>query len=182
MKVYFVPRIRALVTNESPEEMMAKTTARLGVDKPWARITDFLSRFLPGDRPEIEIVAVDCVPSAQNRLKIYFRTNLLSYAHMEYFLTLGGTLSSTELSAGLHKARELWDTLTADGTPAGSRFFPSGLIYYELRQKRDNPSSKVYLPVRRYLPDDLAISKALEGLDSRLSDSIPYSRFTQTVL
>ena len=164
---------------------MTRVTSRLGLEKPWAKITHFLSRFLPGDRPEVEIVAVDCVPGAKNRLKIYFRTDILSYSHMEYFLTLAGALSS-DVSAGLHNARFLWAAMTAGGTSAQpSRYFRSGLIYYELRQDRDNPSSKVYLPVRRYLPDDLAISKSIENLASHLSGfsiTNPYSRFTQTVL
>ncbi|KAF7329012.1 Pyr-redox-2 domain-containing protein [Mycena venus] len=178
MKVYFMPRIRALVTEESPEEMLTRTTSRLGLEKPWQKIEHFLSRFLPGDRPEIDIVAVDCVPGAKNRLKIYIRTDILSYSHLECFLTLGGTLPSADVSAGLRNARLLWAAMTADGRPAGSsRYFPAGLIYYELRQSRDNPSSKVYLPVRRYLPNDLEISKSIESLDSRLSG---YSQFAQT--
>ncbi|KAF7371294.1 Tryptophan dimethylallyl transferase variant 1 [Mycena sanguinolenta] len=181
MKVYFMPRIRALATKESPEDMLTLITTQMGLEKPWAEITRFLSRFVSNDRPEIEIVAVDCVPSIKNRLKIYFRTHLLSHAHMEHFLTLGGALSSSDVSVGLSKARLLWNAMTA-GTPAGSsRYFPSGLIYYELRQNRDFPSSKVYLPIRRYLPNDLAISKSIEGLDFPLSFSATYSCFAQAV-
>lgn len=178
LKVYFMPRIRALVTKESPEEMMTRLTSRLGLDKPWAKITRFLSRFLPGDGPKIDIVAVDCAPGAQNRIKIYFRTDLLSYSHMEYLLTLGGSLASADVST----ARLLWTALT-DGTPAGSsRYFRSGLIYYELRPDCDDPTSKVYLPVRRYFPNDLEISKSIERLDSRFSVPAAYSCFAQTIL
>ncbi|KAF7371204.1 Pyr-redox-2 domain-containing protein [Mycena sanguinolenta] len=181
MKVYFMPRIRALATGQSPEEMLMLSTARMGLKKPWAEITRFLSHFVSNDRPEIEIVAVDCVPGAKNRLKIYFRTHLLSYAHMENLLTLGGALCSSDVSVGLRKARLLWNAMTA-GTPAGSScYFPSGLIYYELRQNHDFPSSKVYLPVRRYLPNDLAISKSIEGLDFPPSFSTTYSCFAQAV-
>jgi DMATS type aromatic prenyltransferase len=136
MKVYFMPRVRAFVTKESPEEMMTRLTSRLGLDKPWAKITQFLSRLLPGDKPEIEIAAIDCASGAQNRLKIYFRTDLLSYSHMEYLLTLGGSLATADVST----VRVLWAALT-DGTPAGSsRYFRSGLIYYELRPDQDSPS------------------------------------------
>ncbi|KAJ7310851.1 tryptophan dimethylallyltransferase-domain-containing protein [Mycena albidolilacea] len=177
LKVYFMPRIRALVTKESPEEMMTRLTSRLGLDKPWAKITRFLSRFLPGDGPKIDIVAVDCVPGAQNRIKIYFRTDLLSFSHMEYLLTLGGSLASADVST----ARLLWTALT-DGTPTGSsRYFRSGLIYYELRPDRDDPTSKVYLPVRRYLENDLEISKSIERLGSRFSVPAAYSCFAQTI-
>jgi DMATS type aromatic prenyltransferase len=180
MKVYFMPRVRAFVTKESPEEMMTRLTSRLGLDKPWAKITQFLSRLLPGDKPEIEIAAVDCAPGAQNRLKIYFRTDLLSYSHMEYLLTLGGSLATADVST----VRVLWAALT-DGTPAGSsRYFRSGLIYYELRPDQDSPSSKVYLPVQRYFSNDLAVSKAISRLDhiSGFSAANPYPRFAQTVL
>ncbi|KAJ7191734.1 aromatic prenyltransferase [Mycena pura] len=112
IKVYFMPRIRALVTKETPDEMMARLTSRLGLEKPWAKVTHFLSHFLLEDRPGIEIVAVDCVQAAQNRLKIYFRTDILSYSHMEYFLTLGDALPATEVAASLQNARRLWATLT----------------------------------------------------------------------
>lgn len=187
MKVYFMPRVRTLVTKESPEDMLTHVTSRLGLEKPWAKIMHFLSRFVPGDRPSIEIVAVDCVPSAQNRLKIYFRTDILSYAHMEFFLSLGGTLSSTDVSTGLNIARLLWTSITntADGTPTGSsRYFRSALIYYELRTDRESPSSKVYLPVQRYSSDDLAVSKSIAKLDhlSGFFTASPYPRFAQTVL
>ncbi|KAJ6471943.1 tryptophan dimethylallyltransferase-domain-containing protein [Mycena sanguinolenta] len=179
MKVYFMPRIRALATKESSEDMLTLATTGMGLEKPWMEVIRFLSRFALNDRPEIEIVAVDCVPGAKNRLKIYFRTHLLSYAHMEDFLTLGGALS--DVSVGLRKARLLWNAMTS-GTPTGStRYFPSGLIYYELRQNRDLPSSKVYLPVHRYLPNDLTISKAIESLDFPLSFSTAYSSFAQAV-
>ncbi|KAJ7033904.1 tryptophan dimethylallyltransferase-domain-containing protein [Mycena alexandri] len=178
MKIYFAPCIRALVTKESPEQMLAQLAPRLGLETPWTKITQFLSRFPPGVRPEIEIVAVDCVPGVQNRLKIYFRTDLVSYAQLEYFITLGGALPSADVAAGLEKASLLWDAFTSDGSAAG---FRSGLVYYELRQNREEPSSKVYLPVRRGLPNDLAIVKSITSLEPRLSGSSPYPRFVQTV-
>ncbi|KAJ7779889.1 tryptophan dimethylallyltransferase-domain-containing protein [Mycena metata] len=176
MKIYFAPRIRALVTGESPEQMLAQLAPRLGLESPWTKITHFLSGFPAGDRPEIEIVAVDCVPGAQNRLKIYFRTDLVSYAQLEYFLTLGDALPSADVSAGLDQARLLWEALTCNVTAAG---FRSGLVYYELRQNRENPSSKVYIPAQRGLPNDLAVAKSIATLESRLST--PYPRFVQAV-
>ncbi|KAJ7480134.1 tryptophan dimethylallyltransferase-domain-containing protein [Mycena galericulata] len=166
MKVYFMPRIRCL---------------------PWAKISEFLSRFLPGDRPEIEIVAIDCVPGSQNRLKIYFRTDLMSDSHMEYFLTLGGTLSAADLSGGLHNAKLAWNAITrgsGDGLPTQSTYFPSSAIYYELKQGDDYPSSKVYLPVRRYLRNDMDMSRSIESLSRQLSDpsvTNTYPDFLQTV-
>ncbi|KAK7039435.1 Pyr-redox-2 domain-containing protein [Favolaschia claudopus] len=185
MKVYFMPRIRALVTKQTPEEMLTRTAARLGLEEPWSKITQFLARFLPGDQPEPEIVACDCVPGAKNRIKIYFRTHILSYSHLEFFLTLGGTLEGEDVAAGLVKARLLWDALTADGPPAGKlRYFPSGLVYYELRRDRPNPTSKVYLPIQRHLPNDLVAAKAIDRLGPHLpvfSEANPYSRFVQTV-
>ncbi|KAJ7730977.1 tryptophan dimethylallyltransferase-domain-containing protein [Mycena maculata] len=180
MKIYFMPRIRSLVSKESPEVMMKQVTDRLGLGKPWAKISQFLSRFLPGDRPEIEIVAIDCVSASENRLKIYFRTHILSYRHMEYFLTLGGALS--DVAAGLHNARLLWDAMT-QGTGISGAYFPAGLIYYELRHGGDFPSSKVYLPVRRYLPNDMAISQGIERLACQTSDCAfnSYSNLIQTM-
>ncbi|KAJ7480186.1 aromatic prenyltransferase [Mycena galericulata] len=187
MKVYFMPRIRSFVWNESPEEMMKRVTDRLGLAKPWAKISQFLSRFFPGDRPGIEIVAIDCVPGSLNRLKIYFRTNLLSHSHMEYFLTLGGALSTPEFAAGLQNAKLAWNAMTNgsdDGLPTQTTYFPSGLIYYELKQGDDDPSSKVYLPVQRYLQNDLATARSIEQLACQIpNSSVPntYSDFMQTV-
>ncbi|KAK7050259.1 Pyr-redox-2 domain-containing protein [Favolaschia claudopus] len=185
MKVYFIPRIRALATKELPEEMLARTVFRLQLEKPWEKIAQFLSRFLPGDQPEAEIVAVDCVPGHKNRLKIYFRTHIFSFSHLEFLLTLGGTVDPSDVSDGLHKAHTLWNAVTANGPSAGSfRYFRSALVYYELRSDSDNPSSKVYLPIQRYLPNDLVAAKAIDCLGSYLpgfSSTNPYSRFTQAV-
>lgn len=183
-----MPRIRSLVSMETPEEMMKRVTDRLGLEKPWGAISRFLAKFLPGDRPGAEIAAIDCVPSAKNRLKIYFRTDILSYTHLEHLLTLGGALSPADVSAGLRNAKLAWDAITgvADkGSPTQSPYFPSGLVYYELRQGRDVPSSKVYLPVQRYLPNDLTIARGVECLAANVSGSTvstTYSDFIQAIL
>jgi len=189
VKVYFMPRVRSLISRETPEDMIKRTTDRMGLSKPWATILQFLFRFPPGDSPEIEIVAIDCVPAAKNRLKIYFRTDLGSYAQMEHFLTLGGMLPAADVSTGLCNAQLIWDAMTAvhgvtaDEVPARSSYFPGALIYYELRQGADLPSSKVYLPVQRYFPNDLEISRAIEYLASQLPDASSlandYSHFIQ---
>ncbi|KAJ7148007.1 aromatic prenyltransferase [Mycena filopes] len=177
MKVYFMPRIRSLVSKESTEDMMKQLSDRLGLEKPWSNISQFLAQFLPADRPRIDIVAIDCVPGAKNRLKIYFRTHLLSCSHMEHFLTLGGALP--DVSTGLNTARLLWNAMTGgaeavdDITASQASYFPSSLIYYELRRGDDFPSSKVYLPVRRYLLNDMEISQGVERLASQLSE--PYT-------
>ncbi|KAJ7185512.1 tryptophan dimethylallyltransferase-domain-containing protein [Mycena filopes] len=169
-KVYFMPHIRCLASGETPEQMMKRATDRMGLDKPWAKISQFLSRFLPGDRPPIDIVAIDCIPETRNRLKIYFRTDLASYAQMECFLTLGGVL--TDVDAGLRNARLMWDAVTSAGerTERKASYFPAALIYYELKLGSDFPSSKAYLPVRRYLPNDLVIARTVENLGLQLKD------------
>ncbi|KAJ7139648.1 aromatic prenyltransferase [Mycena epipterygia] len=190
-KVYFMPRVRSFVTKETPEDMMKRATCRMGLENSWTAVSQFLSRFLPGARSEIEIIAIDCLQGTQNRLKIYFRTDILSYSHMEYFLTLGGTLSTAGVSTGLHNARLMWDAMTkvdsaANSLPTHSSYFPAALIYYELRQGDDIPSSKVYLPVQRYLPNDFEISKGVGRLAASLSGSSiinpsSYPDFIQTM-
>ncbi|KAJ7359179.1 aromatic prenyltransferase [Mycena albidolilacea] len=175
IKVYFMPRIRSLISQELPEDMISRTTERLGLHKPWAAILQFLSRFSPADRPNIDIVAIDCVPASRNRLKIYFRTDIASYAQMEYFLTLGGVLATQDIGAGLRNATLIWDTLTSVSENGNALLgkasgFPGALIYYELKHGADVPSSKVYLPVHRYFRDDLVISRAVAHLASKLPD------------
>jgi DMATS type aromatic prenyltransferase len=155
------------------EDMMKRTTDRIGLGKPWSKVSQFLSScFLLGERPEIDIVAIDCVPGAENRLKIYFRADLVSYAQMENLITLGGMLSTADVSEGLRNAQLMWDAITeVPGVTAnGSSLFRGALIYYELKHGADLPSSKVYLPVQRYLPNDLAISQAIENLASQLTN------------
>lgn len=181
-----MPRIRTLITKETPLEMMGRLTRRMGLEKSWAKILHFLSHFLPGDCPEIEIVAIDCVPGAKNRLKIYFRTDILSYSHMEYFLTLGGAI--TDITAALHKAKVLWKAMTQggdDASPTQAPYFRSGLVYYELKYGDDTPSSKAYLPLRRYLSSDLEASRGVERLVANLPGcAVPdnYPDFIQSIL
>ncbi|KAJ7458489.1 aromatic prenyltransferase, partial [Mycena latifolia] len=184
-KAYFMPRIRPRVFKESTLGMMDRLTSRMGLATPWAQVSHFLARFLPGDCPEIEIVAVDCVPGTQNRLKIYFRADILSCAHMEYFLTLGGALSHAGVRAGMHNAQMMWGALTqATAPPTQAPYFPGGLIYYELKQGDDIPSAKVYLPVQRYLENDLEVARGVERLAAglpRASMAGGYSDFIQAI-
>jgi hypothetical protein len=81
--------------------MISRTTEHLGLHKPWAAILQFLLCFSHVDRPNIDIVTIDCMPASRNQLKIYFCTDIASYARMEYFLTLGGVLATQDSNAGL---------------------------------------------------------------------------------
>jgi DMATS type aromatic prenyltransferase len=164
---------------------MENTTNRLGLEKPWRKVSAFLSRFLPGDRPKIDIIAIDCVPGVKNRLKVYFRVDILSYPQLEYFLTLGATI---DVHQGLRNAQRVWDAMTQgpedDAPSVQSAYFPACLIYYELKQGDNALSAKFYFQVQRYHANDFEVARSVQRLASSLSAcaSTDYSDFIQTML
>ncbi|KAJ7458547.1 hypothetical protein FB451DRAFT_1406302 [Mycena latifolia] len=99
----------------------------------------------------ITLFAEEIDPAPALRLYWLQTTYHSSIAHMEYFLMLS--------HAGVRA-----------GTPSiQAPDFLAGLIYYELKQGDATPSAKVYLPVQRYLANDLEVARGVERLAAGLS-------------
>ncbi|KAF8519632.1 tryptophan dimethylallyltransferase-domain-containing protein [Hysterangium stoloniferum] len=103
LKVYFLPETRSTLTSVSKTTLVTDCLTVLSTPSsscpspqdlltPWKKVASFFDS-LPADlTPNINIVAVDCVPSKQNRVKIYARTPRTSLSNLRRFLTLGRDL------------------------------------------------------------------------------------------
>jgi DMATS type aromatic prenyltransferase len=109
------------------------------------------------------------------------RLQQVTYANLENFMTLGGTLDSfTALTVGLQTIRRAWQFLfaldpisQANEVPRShnSKHFASGLlVYYELKLGHSIPYPKVYFPVRHYAANDAQIALKVASLHRELGN------------
>jgi hypothetical protein len=136
-------------------------------------MTDFFDTLPRTLFPSIEIVAVDCVSVTKNRFKVYVRTPSLTFENIRRFMTLGGRLTSRDVTRTLATISAFWKILFPDISddeeppldPRTLRHLTSGLLfYYELRPKRLDPVPKFYMPVRHLCRSDADICRAMEEL------------------
>ncbi|EEU33551.1 uncharacterized protein NECHADRAFT_15792, partial [Fusarium vanettenii 77-13-4] len=121
---------------------------------------------------EVDMLALDLVPSESSRIKIYFRDRRTNFQAVKDTMSLGGRLpcSSPDVEEGMQKLRRLWNTLLGTGNAADDISLPykdhrtAGILYnVEIRRHNEMPKVKVYIPVRHYAKNDQHIAKALAG-------------------
>jgi len=163
------------VTGMPRLDLITKTVKRLSVDVPgltpaWNIVRDFFELCPPHLKPSILGVAVDCVPSQKNRLKVYARTMDASLANVKHFMTLGGMARTPMVMKAIEQITILWRLLFGDlpedrEPDVGEdrlRHMTGGLLfYYELRGGCAHPHPKLYLPVRHLCRDDAQIMQAM---------------------
>ncbi|KAJ6489682.1 tryptophan dimethylallyltransferase-domain-containing protein [Mycena vitilis] len=158
------------------------------LSEPFAAVHTYISGIEPASRPYAGIAAMDCVHPDQNRLKIYLhRHEGTSWSEARQGFTLNGALDARpNVSAAVEKLEQLWNHLFPSATsamnvdvqaaappPAPGAKDGEGnekpaqpstglLFYYELYSGDSNVYPKIYLPVRTYCANDLAICDAVE--------------------
>lgn len=173
-----MPRLRAVASGKSQDALIGDACMQLGLQTPWTVLGEFLGRCAVA--PSLDIVAIDFVPAAQNRMKVYVRLTLeqMTFADLREFFTLGGRLHSQAIDDALEALWSLWKLLFGSSSAARSKTVqdrrrvvplhngsaPTAALcmYYDLRQGSALPAPKVYIPVRHYCANDSAISTALE--------------------
>ncbi|KAJ7575923.1 aromatic prenyltransferase [Mycena floridula] len=174
MKAYFMPEAVSAVTGTSKIDLVYNVVRRVssnsGIDSGWEKLLGFF-QFLPQRLfPSIEIVAVDCVPSHRNRIKIYVRAPCASLSTIKLFMTLDGSLDTSKT---LDLVSMFWNSLFPglddDEEPnVGEerlRHPTSGLLfYYELRPDHAIPFPKLYLPIRHLCNDENEVVNAVSKL------------------
>ncbi|KAF8519642.1 aromatic prenyltransferase [Hysterangium stoloniferum] len=205
LKAYFLPETRSTLTSVSKTTLVTDCLTVLSTPSsacpspqdlltPWKKVASFFDS-LPADlTPNINIVAVDCVPSKQNRVKIYARTPRTSLSNLRRFLTLGRDLHTT--SAATQRAYEqiklMWyllfpaladpkfDDVEAPVSDPGH--LTGGLLwYYELRGGHPEPFPKVYLPVRHLCRDDEQVVQAVETFYRTVGNVSAADRYARDV-
>jgi DMATS type aromatic prenyltransferase len=173
-KAYFLPRQRALRDAKSPWDLVHAAVRPIAAPHAamagaLGTLAKYLKTCAASYAMQVEIVAVDCVPAALSRLKIYFRSRATSFKSVRHVMTLGGVLRQPGMEEALRKLRLLWE-LVLGPAPGWSdedeldvlRHRTAGMLYYfEFRPAADLPIPKLYIPVRHYAHNDLQIAAGL---------------------
>ena len=94
-------------------DIVTSTINDLGMSLPWSKATSYFSTLPTSSNVQPVIAAVDCVADADNRFKVYVRTQITHLSALCDMLTLGGQLEGSAIDATLAKLRELWAALPA---------------------------------------------------------------------
>ncbi|OSX65978.1 hypothetical protein POSPLADRAFT_1043520 [Postia placenta MAD-698-R-SB12] len=182
LKAYFLTETCSAVYGVSKTDVVSSLVDRLsaipGMEAPniyiaWCEIKAFFQLLPQHLQPSLEIVAVDCVPSHANRLKIYFCIPLATLSTIRRVMTLDSTLQLPDVEKTLEWVTLFWRLLfpniTDDEEPsvelARLRHPTSGLLFYfDLRPDHTKPSPKVYIPVRHLCRNDGDIIHAVTCL------------------
>ncbi|GBE88132.1 tryptophan dimethylallyl transferase variant 2 [Sparassis latifolia] len=179
LKAYFLPEIRAAETGISKEEltMQALKSLDAGLTTPWEATITYFNTLPPSVRPGIEILATDCAAPENSRIKVYVRTRSTKFSDLEGLMTLGGALKGPLIDDAMAALVDLWHLVMGVDISAPNwkeqRLVPRSsndnhitaglLLYYELKPGCAQPFPKVYLPVRHYCANDLAVARGMEA-------------------
>ena len=168
LKAYFIPRVRSQVAKVSAMDIVTSTVKDLGMSVPWSKATSYFSTLPTEFNIQPVIAAVDCVADADNRFKVYVRTQATHLAALCDMLTLGGQLKGPAIDATLTKLRAIWRALfgpISDETSVKhkrSNTGPTGfLFYYEMAIGSSFPIPKIYIPAARFLDSDAHVARAM---------------------
>ena len=180
VKYYFLPAQKALSLSKSKLELVEDAISGLAAsENPFAEslsvVTDYIRSKDEFDRPELEIVAIDCVEPSQSRFKIYVRSKQTTFNSVLDMMTLGSRISPIS-AAARSSLEELWcavfglernDTSLSSPLPEKDHRTSGLLYYFELKPGSRNVKSKVYLPARHYGQSDGQIARGLSGFLER---------------
>ncbi|OOF93881.1 hypothetical protein ASPCADRAFT_508373 [Aspergillus carbonarius ITEM 5010] len=172
-KAYFFPGFKARATKQTNLQVLAQAirTAPLCTDHDRLgafRMFEDFATDVSTPPLEMDMLAIDMIPAAESRLKIYFRNRQTSFASVCQMMTLGHRITGQSLDVGLQNLRGLWDALLGqagvpEDTPLpGGNHRTGGILYnMEFRPGGTAPKIKIYIPARHYAPSDWHVVTAL---------------------
>lgn len=168
LKAYFLPQVRSQMTGVPVMDILTSTINDLGMGLPWSKATSYFSTLPAEFKIQPVIAAVDCVPDAENRFKVYVRTQATSLAALCDMLTLGGQLKGAAIDDTLAKLRDIWRALFGPISEETSlrhkrsNIGPTGfLFYYEMALGSSSPIPKIYIPAARFLESDAHVAQVM---------------------
>ena len=168
LKAYLLPQIRSQMTGIPVMDILTSTINDLGMGLPWSKAALFFSTLPVEFEVQPVIAAVDCVSDADNRFKVYMRTQATHLSALCDMLTLGGQLNGPAIDSTLARLREIWYALfgsISDMTPVKhkrSNVGPTGfLFYYEMALGNSFPIPKIYIPAARFLESDVHVARVM---------------------
>jgi len=193
-KVYFMPTLQWVDRGVPTKDLVFAAARACGechgrYDEAIAMLDGYLVLGNgDGDAPPVvEMAAVDCLRSADARIKVYLRTNANTLQRVKRLLTLGGRLAGPTIDAGLEALSELWPLLFRLDPPGDAdadvdvesgaasvaawhnrveraEVFPEGSYCgcaVEMRPGRSEPETKLHMPVRKIPGTDAQICQSL---------------------
>ena len=173
VKAYFIPALKSIQTGLSKLDLVSRSlvalNAQAGLDLGAFRLLrDYIDNS-PHQEIEVEILAIDCVLPTKARLKIYVRSPHTSFRSVEDIMTLGDQNRRLQMAKSLEELHKLWDLVTGDGRtkPASEDLKhvshrTAGILYnFEIQHGKWELVPKVYIPVRHYGKNDLAVMQGL---------------------
>ncbi|EKM77834.1 hypothetical protein AGABI1DRAFT_130104 [Agaricus bisporus var. burnettii JB137-S8] len=192
-KFYFLPHLRSTTTKVPQEDLVTQCMSRLDLIEPWVRVLSFMETIPKCRRPVPDMIAVDCVPSEQNRIKVYFRSDATTLDEIISIIRLGGALDHDPLTRETCDLIErLWG-LFFPGVGRYEHIQPSSpkkvvvahgfLLYFEIRRRSNRLWPKLYFPVRHFCKSDAFIANAISQFyaDTNEEFSKSYVRDLRTV-
>jgi DMATS type aromatic prenyltransferase len=108
LKAYFLPQLRSQLTGVPVTDILTSTIDSLGMALPWSKVTSHISTLPAEFDVKPVIAAVDCVSDADNRFKVYVRTQATHLSALRDMITLGGQLQGPAVDATLAQLQKLW--------------------------------------------------------------------------
>ena len=174
-KAYFIPTRKSVQSGLSKLELVSRSLfaldAKAGIDLgAFCLLRDYINNS-PHLEIDVEIFAIDCVLPAKARLKIYVRSPHTSFRSVEDIMTLGDENRRLQVAKSLEELHELWDLVTGDGGPKPASedlehvsHRTAGILYnFEVQDGKREPVPKIYIPVRHYGKNDLAVVQGLRS-------------------
>lgn len=171
MQAYIMPLLKSAETGISPSRLIFDSILKLDrVEAPLAPALGLIEAYMAA-HPEMraEAAAFDCVDPHQSRIKLYLRAYHTSLHDVLDVYTLGGRLKDDTTLAGIKILRELWPLLLdvpagykdEDPLPSKSHRTAGFLYNIHIRPGKTYPETQVYIPVRHYGKNDLAVAQGL---------------------
>ncbi|KAJ5898546.1 aromatic prenyltransferase [Penicillium tannophilum] len=171
MQAYIMPLLKSVETGISPSRLIFDSILKLDrVEAPLAPALALIEAYM-ASHPEVraEAVALDCADPRKSRIKLYLRAPHTSLSQVLDVYTLGGRLKDETSIAGIQILRELWPLLLdvpenyRDEDPLPSKTHrTAGFLYnIHIRPGKIYPEPQVYIPVRHYGKNDMAVARGL---------------------
>lgn len=170
-KAYFVP-VKAEQLGVSRFTVLTEGVQTLEGDTfkfpAYQRFLDFVSTSKPSSQVEVIGAAIDCMDPEKSRLKLYVRSPETSLDSVCTMLSMNDELDT--LSGGAYEElKAVWylvlgleqDHATSENLKS-KLHETSGVLYnFDIKAGNAAPETKVYIPVRHYGKNDLAIARGL---------------------
>lgn len=166
VKAYFIP---VDAPGNSAHDQISKAIATAGCPNLEAinQLQNFLRTDVHGQTISPFMLGIDCISTAESRLKMYSRSPRTSFDLVRHVMSLGG------LRTGLEEAEKqlhiLWkltlgldDDFPTDKELISRDHETAGILFYfDVAPKSALPDVKLYIPVRHYAKNDEVSSKGL---------------------